>query len=347
MMSYCPECGAKIVPGDRFCGGCGIDIKSLEVSELSQHSPTPPPSPAYQQPHLPTAPYPAPGTRAEGGQPAAGGNLDNLGGPSTGNKNALLIMISVLMAVFLAGGGLYWWFARGQDPGSETSPPTASQNEASAPDGQPRLDVPAVAPAQLELTRASTYLSEPGLKYTFFVNYPDGMSGVVDRISGQVVPNESVRVSEVEVGIDRGEEYGYGFHYVERADGTYYIMDSSPYEIFPVLKNNMAVGQTWNYQDEFGSITWTVLDMGVDLNLGFTSIENCLLLEEDNQAADFQSISYYAPGRGIVLVIEPGGSTEFYKLTALGKIDLALAAETIKKWCPNYYDIKDDRTQSY
>jgi hypothetical protein len=34
-------------------------------------------------------------------------------------------------------------------------------------------------------------------------------------------------------------------------------------------------------------------------------------------------------------------------MTAMTKIDPADAASTIKKWCPNYMDIKDDRTQSY
>ncbi|MDD2555558.1 MAG: hypothetical protein PHN17_04310, partial [Syntrophaceticus sp.] len=182
---------------------------------------------------------------------------------------------------------------------------------------------------------------------TFFVNYTDGMSGVVDRISGQAVPNESVRVTDVEVGIDMGEEYGFGFHYVERNDGTYYIMDSSPFEIFPVLKNNMTVGQKWSYDSEYGSILYEVMDMGVDLDLGFAKFEDCLLLYEDNQMVGQQSINYYAPGRGIVYVVAPGGNFEYYKMTAMTKIDLAEAANTIIKWCPNYLDIKDERFQSH
>ena len=108
----------------------------------------------------------------------------------------------------------------------------------------------------------------------------------------------------------------------------------------------MTVGKSWNYQDEFGQITWTVLDMGVDLNLGFATFKDCLLVKEDNQAADFQSITYYAPGRGIVLVKNLSGTVEHYKLTDLTRLDAAQAAATVKKWSPNYAGIKDDRTQN-
>jgi len=337
-LKFCPGCGAEIVADDRFCGECGIDIHSLAQSaankpaQTAQPQPTPPPAP-------PT-PQAASAARQRCGQ--AAGNFANLGANSSGNKNALVIMISLLTILFVAGGGLYWWFSRGEDQDQVASPPTATQNTGTTTTGG---QVPATTPT-VDLSRASTYLSEPGLKYTFFVNYPDGMSGVVERFSAQVVSHEAVRVSEVETGVEQGEAFGYGFHYVERADGTYYILDQTPNEIFPLLKNNLTVGQTWSYQDEFGKITWTVVDMGVDLNLGFAAFEDCLLVKEDNQAVGFQSITYYAPGRGSVKVIDPSGTTEYYKMTALTKINADQAAQTVIKWSPNYSVIKDDRTQS-
>lgn len=296
-----------------------------------------------QQPPAPAAQQGGPGFEPGTKQKATAGNTENLGSKSSGNKNALVIMISLLAVLFLAGGGLYWWLSRGNDPGTETSMPSANQNQGIASHGQQQT----TPNAALDLTRASTYLAEPGLKCTFYVNYPDGTAGVVERISALAVPNEAVRVSEVEIGIDQGADFGYGFHYVERADGTYYILDQTPTEIFPVLKNNITIGQTWNYQNEFGQITWTILDMGVDLDLGFAVFEDCLLVQEDNRMAEFESITYYAPGRGIVRVIDPSGSTEYYKMTALEQMDLDQAAEMVIKWCPNYCDIKDDRTQSW
>jgi hypothetical protein len=255
-----------------------------------------------------------------------------------------MIMITLLAVLFLGGGGLYWWFSRGEDPGKAATVPSATRNNGSVtPAAQQSNPTTAMT---VDLSRASAYLSEPGLKCTFFVNYPDGMSGVVERFSARVVPNETVRVSEVETGVERGEAFGYGFHYVERADGTYYILDETPFEIFPALKNNLTVGQTWHYQDDFGKVTWTVVDMGVDLDLGFAVFEDCLLVKEDNQAAQFQSITYYAPGRGSVLVRDISGSVNYYKLTALTRIDAAQAAAAVKQWSPNYAEIKDDHSVS-
>lgn len=373
-LKFCPDCGAKLVPGDRFCGDCGFDAASLAAPPAGQPSAAPPaatqvanqptvtPSasaPPNNQPFVappqPPAGQPlqaAPGHIAAqpftpGARPTANNNTAAIGVKGGGNKNALLIMISLLAVLFIGGGGIYWWLSQKEDPGAKTNLPAASQNQpqnnqSTTPNAQ---NVPATA--QVDLTRAATYLSKPGLKCTFFVNYPDGTSGIVNRISGRAVPNEVVRVSEVEVGIDRGEEFGFGFHYVERPDGTYYILDNTPFEIFPVLKNNLTVGQTWNYEDESGIITWKVLDMGVDLDLGFAKFDDCIMMQENNQMVQFQSITYYAPGRGSVLVIDPAGTTQYYKLTAVETIDASQAADTIIKWCPNYKDIKDDRTQQY
>jgi len=356
-LKFCPDCGGQLTPGDRFCGDCGFDITSITEEPAESAVPIPPSQPvapppaapayqppqqqSYQQSQNATPPY-TPSAPPAGG-PGAVPDRGNapLGTNPSGSKNALVIMISVLVLLFLAGGGIYWWLSKDDPAGNKNG------NSAANVSGQNASGVPGQDAPQGDLSRAATYLSEPGLKCTFYVNYPDGMSGIVDRISGQAVPNESVRVTDVEMGIDQGEEYGFGFHYVERADGTYYIMDSSPFEIFPVLKNNLTVGQTWKYDTEYGSTIYEVMDMGVDLDLGFTKFEDCLILREDNQAAEFQSLTYYAPGRGAVYVTAPGGNFEYYKMTAMTKIDPAEAAGTIKKWCPNYMDIKDDRAQSF
>lgn len=349
-LKFCPECGASLIPGDRFCGECGFDLNTTAgkpTAPAAPERPATPPSaaaPVYRQPQTPAQSMGGPG-------PMPGRNYAPPGTNSGGSKNALVIMVSVLVLVFLTGGGIYWWLSK-DAPGSNTNgsgQAVTQQNSTPATDAgsQNSNDVPAQTESQADLSRAATYLTEPGLKCTFSVNYTDGMSGIVDRISGQAVPSESVRVSDVEVGIDMGEEYGSGFHYVERADGTYYIIDSSPFEIYPVLKNNMTVGQKWSYDSEYGSILYEVIDMGVDLDLGFTKFEDCLLLYEDNQAAEYQSITYYAPGRGNVYVIAPGGNFEYYKMTAMTNIGLDEAANTISKWCPNYLEIKDDRAQSY
>lgn len=247
------------------------------------------------------------------------------------------MLIAILTLAFLGSGGFCWWLARGEGPAAVTPLSPAGENT-----GQAAVSAsPGVKPP--DLTRAETYLPEPGLKCTFFVNYPDGTAGIVERFSARVVPARTVRVSEVETRVERGETIGYGFHYVQWADGTYYILDQNPEEIVPVLKNDLTVGKTWSYRNEFGQITWTVQDMGVNLDLGFATFDNCLVVKEDNQPAEFQSITYYAPGRGIVLVRDPAGSVDYYKLTALTLIGEAQTREAVIRWAPNYQQIVGDR----
>ncbi|MDD3853710.1 MAG: hypothetical protein PHD40_08665, partial [Syntrophomonadaceae bacterium] len=166
-----------------------------------------------------------------------------------------------------------------------------------------------------------------------------------DHYTARIVPNETVRVSDVDIVNENGEEFGYGTHYVERPDGTYIVYDSIPMEISPLLKNNLINGLSWRYDSEYGSIVWTIMDMGVTLDLGFMKLENCLLVEEDNQAVGVKKIIYFAPGVGRVLERNPGGG-DLLTTTALSTIDQAQAAQMVKKWSPNYEIIKDDRTQS-
>ena len=384
-LKFCPGCGAPLVPGDRFCGDCGFDAQSIKAGDSGQSVPPnqpeglappsgPKPDPAVAQnapataPPLTAAQTPPPGgmampppTAATGSAPLPGGSqpahsdrnpgmTGEIGRGSGGNQNALLIMVALLAVLFLGGGGVYWWLSK-DEPGGKTSVPGAAVTQqtgspAAPAGGQNGPSAPAQTVPQADLSRAATYLSQPGLEITALVNYPDGTVGVVKRTSAKVVSHPAIKVSEAETGTDQGEDFGFGFHYVERADGTYYILDNTPDEIFPVLKNNLTVGQTWNYQDESGQITWKVMDMGVNLDLGFTIIENCLIVHEDNRMVDFQALTYYAPGKGIVAVKNPGGKDDFYKMTAITTIDPAQAAATVKKWSPNYAIIKDDRTQS-
>ncbi len=284
-LKFCPNCGAELVAEDRFCGDCGFDITSMPTAEpdsqtsagQTTQNPVETPATVNQQPPAPIRQYPTLETGQDSVQRFPSVPSEKLGRKGSGNQGALLIMVLLLAVLFLGGGALYWWLDRGKEPEAETFAPSSSDGTP-----MPSADQGGTTNAagqkgnlgDIDLTRASTYLSEPGLKCTFYVNYPDGTAGIVERVSGQAVPNEAVRVSEVETGIDQGEEFGYGIHYVERADGTYHIFDETPYEIMPVLKNNLSIGQTWNYQNEFGQIVWTVLDIGVDLDLVFTVFEN-------------------------------------------------------------------------
>ena len=343
---YCPRCGGELIPGDRFCGECGFDTQQ-QVANPEPVRPVagtggtipPPVSPPVTNSEPVFPPTQQSVTRIDPAQ----GNRGLGAAPSRSGGTGPIIIVVGLILVLLAGGGLFWWLSKGEEPPQVAAPQTNQPQQSSSTPAGSSTNQPS---AQLDLTRAATYLSESGLKCSFFVNYPDGFSGTVERVSARVVPAEAVRVSEAEIIQDSGEVIGYGFHYIERPDGIYLIYDSTPQECSPVLKNNLTVGQNWNYVTEYGQIVWTVLDMGVSLDLGFTTLDNCLLLEEDNQAVGFKTIIYYAPGMGQVLERTSQEGGDLSKLTAFSKIDAAQAAETVKKWSPNYQSIQDDRTQS-
>lgn len=330
---FCPKCGGEILSTERFCGECGFDTQTIGTANhqprVAQQSPVVPESAVvnpYKEQAVPSAALQQPQVNPQA------------------NKNALVILTTVLLVVFLGGGGLYWWFAHGEDETNSASSQSGKQNSA-AQTTLPQSTGSAKT-AELDLSRASTYLPEAGLKCSFFANYPDGSSGPVERYSARVVPAEAVRMSDVDIINDNGEEIGFGTHYVERADGIYLVYDSVPMEISPLLKNNLMTGLSWKYEDPYGKIVWTVVDMGISLDLGFTSIQNCLLVEEDNQAVGIKKIIYFAPGMGRVMEKSSEGDTEYLKLNAFSIVDQAQAAEKVKKGSPNYQTIKDDRTQS-
>lgn len=325
-VKFCAKCGGRMSLDDRFCGNCGFDTQAERNSE-------PVPSFTLQQQMQPMV--------GDAGTAANG----------RAKHKAVVLAACCLMGALLLGGGVYWWISQKKSPPAEAAE-VAGSSAAQGTDVTRQTDALNPSTGQdtegtaLDLTKAATYLSESGLVCTFNVHYPDGTAGIVTRTSGQVAPGKTIRVSEVETGTEQGEEFGFGVHYAERADGIYGIYDDLPYESTPLLKNELTTGQTWKYQTEYGDIVWTVLDMGVELDLGFRVFKDCLVVQENNQAVEFQSITYYSPGVGSIYVIDPSGSTEFYRMTALEKTDAAQAAAVIQKWCPNYSVIEDDRSQA-
>lgn len=311
---FCQNCGNQVNPEDRFCENCGFEISSKDQIAPTQPSRELPPSYTASKPR---------------------------------NKKPAIFIVSLLALAIIFAGGFYWWLSRDKgDKITDNRPISkpAEENKLEPAESYPSLSEE-LDPV-LDLTKASTYMSNPNLNLTFFVNYPDGQSGIVNRISGRVVNHESVKVTELELGIDRGEEYGFGSHFVERVDGTYVIYDFIPDEISPILKNNLTIGSTWDYVTEYGDTSWTVVDMGVSLDLDFAIFHNCIIVQEDNQAVGFQALSYYSPGFGIIYVVSPEGGFEYYRLTEINEISEDEAKEKIIQWCPNYLYIKDDRTQS-
>lgn len=380
---FCPQCGSELIPGERFCGDCGFDTKEASSdSAESQKESVEVDNTVSGRGDTVVIPkvdsYAEGNTSGEGVESAvqSGGtavppssvyenqkmkgqaNFKESPSNNHESKRALVIVIIILAVAFVAGGGLYWWFSRDKNPTGnvstqqntgQTTQQGTSQNTGDNENqntGQSTSDSQNNGTTtKPDLSHASTYLPKVGLKCTFHVNYPDGTAGTMERISAKIVPNEAVLMSEVETIQEQGETTGFGAHYVDRADGTYLIYDNTPMEIFPVLKNNLIVGQTWEYKNENGSIIWKVADVGVTLNLGFTTVPNCLIVEENNQAVGVKTINYFAPGMGKIMQKSSQEGQEYLKLTSFNTIGTAEAEAAVKKWAPNYSEIKDDRTQ--
>lgn len=380
---FCPQCGSELIPGERFCGDCGFDTKeaSSASAELQKESVEVNNTVRSKGDTvvIPKVNSYAEGNTSDGGVRSAAqsggaavppyGAYENQKMKGQVNskesslnnhesKRALVIVIIILAVALGVGGGLYWWYSRDKNPTGNVS---TQQNTGQTTQQGTSQNTEDTANQKIEqntsgsenngtttkpdLSRAATYLPKARLKCTFYVNYPDGASGTMERISAKVVPNEAVLMSEVEIIQEQGEAMGFSTHYVERADGTYLIYDNTPMEIFPVLKNNLIVGQTWEYKDENGSIVWKVADVGVTLNLGFTTVPNCIIVEENNQAVGVKTINYFAPGMGKIMQKSSQEGQEYLKLTGFSTIGIAEAETAVKKWAPNYSEIKDDRTQ--
>lgn len=107
-LKFCPKCGGKIQPMERFCGECGFDTHALdhagEAEKNLAHSES----------------LKAPNIVHEYG--SQGGPIHD---PQTGrqkdaSKMAIIVVSAILGSVFLIGGILFWWFGHGSALFSKT-----------------------------------------------------------------------------------------------------------------------------------------------------------------------------------------------------------------------------------
>lgn len=269
----------------------------------------------------------------------------------SGNKNAIVIVSSLLVMILLVGGILAFWFSKKDDRAEKggMTPEIVDENKAGTAEEEKyetENEKDQDGEDQLDLSLAQSYLPQPGTILNYFSNYVDGQSGYVKKVYGQAVPDESIILTEVEILADQGQENAFCTHYVLRPDGLYLIYDDLPYEIEPVLKNDMKLGTSWVKTSEYGDLVWTVMDVGISLDLGFQVFDDCIIVRTDNQAVDVQTLIYYAPGVGMVYQVSPEGGHVFYKLTSIEQINSLEAKSLIQYWATNYLEIKDDRRQS-
>lgn len=310
---FCSNCGALLSAGACFCEECGHPVAAMpgQVRENS-HSPLP----AEQQSAVP--------------------------------RSRLLMggVAAVLIVAIVAAGFFGWRLYRSNRPGRNELPSSVVKdsgnpqakpvaNTESTGSSQANNDSPGKSGSKTtgpDLARPETYLPQPGKKYVYFQTYPDGDKGEVEKVTARV--SDRTLVSTVEFANSElyNETSIFSEHFLARADGVYSIRDESPGQADLWLKRGLAAGQGW----EAGGITVVIKETGASCDLGFTKIENCLVVEKHYKAGvEHSEVAYIAPGYGEVLVsVAPNGSV-FKKLTKIIPVNEQQASDIVRSNAPN------------
>ena len=253
-------------------------------------------------------------------------NLHHEFNAKTKTRSLLVVILMIFMQ--LSAGGVYWWLTNKATIAgiSENQPAIETDNSLNT------------SKNVSDLTRAETYLPKPGVLAKFYQRYPNGEAGVIERISANIFTDNNI-LSEVDLILYEGKNYGYAYHFIKRSDGVYIISDQNPEDIIPSLKNNLRPGLQWEYHDGTGKTVWTVLEMGKTIDLGFINLQNCLLVQEECNQADYKKIIYYAPEIGRIMEKTAIEGDWLMIITSLNSIDPDQAAKTIKLWAVNHEQI--------
>lgn len=136
-----------------------------------------------------------------------------------------------------------------------------------------------------------TYLPQSGQRYTYQNTYPDGtqldLQVLVLRLKGGPL------LTAVEVP---PESEPYVVHYVPRENGLHTVWESDPSNDFLYLPASIEPGVTWEDRGVFGKI----LGIGETVDTAGDSYEDCIKVEHVYSETGDATVSWYAPGKGLV-----------------------------------------------
>lgn len=169
---------------------------------------------------------------------------------------------------------------------------------------------------------ALQYLPKSGMILKYMNYYTDGTEGVEEWLIGQMDPE--ILVSKAIMLPEEREPLNI-YHYVEGKDGIYVVQNDNPEDSSIWLPNNPKVGDTWkNLYSEH-----KIMEIGVSIEAGGKTFENCIMRKNTTDIAEFVNISYIAPGYGEVYSVYGGGAIEF-ELIEEKKDDFELAEDVMR-----------------
>ncbi|KUG02499.1 hypothetical protein ASZ90_020131 [hydrocarbon metagenome] len=190
-----------------------------------------------------------------------------------------------------------------------------------------------------DFSKPETYLPAPGLRMNYYEMYMDGDEGPLELVSANIIPNAAVSDAAMFTDGD-GITYGGVCHYFKKTDGSIaYIFDDDPSFSYPYLPSLVQPGRSWTHSSEYGDIVYVIKQVGASCTLDCGIIDNCVLVEEDNQIFGIREAAYYAPGLGLVLRQSIPDGANVYRLTSYQQIDVGEARAILSAHSVNHEQI--------
>jgi len=177
------------------------------------------------------------------------------------------------------------------------------------------------------LDQARTYLPNPGFKYTYYCNYPDGDKGTESETVAR--PTDTILATVIRAVPGDGETIYFSEHYAQGREGVVRCWDDVPDSAESFMPDGLAVGKTWVEP----GVQATVTAMNQPVDLGFVRFNDAMLVHYQYEA-DYEETMSWVPGYGVVLSETPGGLVA-KKLTDVSAVDGAALQAIVAKHAPN------------
>ncbi len=188
---------------------------------------------------------------------------------------------------------------------------------------------------EIDRSDPESYLPLLHQRFTYEVSYPDGDSGPLEVVTGNLdgqIPRSELETATSRMYPDSGPRVEV-YHYLRDETGVRRVLDSDPQTDEIWLPARVVSGTSWKTESWFCKI----LLMQAPVDLGFVQLK-CLKVQRDNPAVGVSEIAYFAPGYGEVLVKLDG--MEARKLLRVESLDPREADDRVREHSPRLEEVK-------